>query len=167
MARSALFCSIYCVILFMCYMNSVLCIYLKFLAIGLNKIFLIPDSCQRVLQLVIQGNLSSTQECHHACKYQPYVTLFQCILSSLLLAFLRGNNLPLDRLVESCGTSRLEFLQLDFSNLNSVFNIDIFNADLPADNVDKILALGDINGIHTYTQLVSDSIPVIIIGLNS
>ena len=29
----------------MCYMNSVLCIYLMLLAIGLNKIFLIPDSC--------------------------------------------------------------------------------------------------------------------------
>ena len=36
--------SIYCVILFMCYMNSVHCIYLVLLAIGLNKLFLIPDS---------------------------------------------------------------------------------------------------------------------------
>ena len=65
-----------------------------------------------------------------------------------VLAFLHGNNLPSDRLVESCGTSRLEFLQLGFSNLNSVFNIDIFVADLPGDNVDTILALGDIKGIH-------------------
>ena len=32
------------VILFMCYMNSVHCIYLMLLVIGLNKIFLIPDS---------------------------------------------------------------------------------------------------------------------------
>ena len=29
----------------MCYMNSVHCIYLMLLAIGLNKLFLIPDSC--------------------------------------------------------------------------------------------------------------------------
>ena len=42
-ARSALFRSIYCVILFMCYMNSVHRIYLMLLAIGLNKIFLIPE----------------------------------------------------------------------------------------------------------------------------
>ena len=49
--------------------------------------------------------------------------MFHWIRSSLLLAFLHGYNLPLDRLVESCGTSRLEFLQLGFSNLNSVFNM--------------------------------------------
>ena len=65
-------------------------------------------------------------------------------------------------MVESCGTSRLDFLQLDFSNLNSVFNIDIFVADLPGDNVDKIMALGDIKGIHSRLQLVSGSIPVVI-----
>ena len=85
--------------------------------------------------------------------------------SSHLRAFLHGNNLPLDRLVESCGTSRLEFLQPGFSNLNSIFNIYIFVADLPGDTVDKILALGDIKGIHTRLQLVSDSTPVITVGL--
>ena len=41
MTRSSLFRSIYCVILFMCYMNSVHCIYLMLPAIGLNKKFLI------------------------------------------------------------------------------------------------------------------------------
>ena len=52
-------------------------------------------------------------------------TLFHWIRSSLLRAFFLGNNLLLGRLVESCGTSLLELLQLGFSNLNSVFNIDI------------------------------------------
>ena len=47
------------------------------------------------------------------------------IVTVHLVAFLHGKNLPLDRLVESYGTSRLELLQLGFSNLNSVFNIDI------------------------------------------
>ena len=65
----------------MCYMNSVHCIYLMLLAIGLNKLFLIPD--------------------------------------------------------------------------------------LPGDNVDKILALGDIREIHTRLQLVSVSIHVIVVGLYS
>ena len=54
---------------------------------------------------------------------------------------------------------------MGFSNLNSVFNIDIFVADLHGDNVDKILALGDIKRNYTRIQLVSDSIPVIIVGL--
>ena len=40
---SVQFRSIYYVILFMCYMNSVHCIYLILLAIGLNKIFLNPE----------------------------------------------------------------------------------------------------------------------------
>ena len=133
--------------------------------------FLIEDgsgNCwQLVLQHVIQVNRSSTHQCRHPCKCQSWVTLFHWIQSSLLLAFLHGNNLPLDRLVESCGTSWLEFVQLGFSNLNSVFNIESFVADLPGDNVDKILALGDIKGIHTRLQLVSDSIPVITVGLDS
>ena len=55
---------------------------------------------------------------------------------------------------------------MGFSNLNSVFNIDIFVADLHGDNVVTILALGDIKGIYTCIQLVSDSIPVIIVGLD-
>ena len=68
MARSALFRSIYCVILFMCYMNSVHCIYLMLLAIGLNKIFLIPDSaaqqcgfgaCVCLLPMVILNKVST------------------------------------------------------------------------------------------------------------
>ena len=97
------------------------------------------------------------------------VTLFHWIHSSLLLAFLHGNNLPLDRLVESCGTSRLKLLQLGFANLNSVvFNIDVFVADLPGDNVDKIRALEDLKEMHTRLQLVSDGIPpVIVVGLYS
>ena len=53
---------------------------------------------------------------------------------------------------------------MGFSNLNSVFNIDIFVAHLHGDNVDKIPALGDIKGIYIRIQLVSDSIPVIIVG---
>ena len=75
---------------------------------------------------------------------------------------LHSNNLPLDRLVESCGTNRLDFLQLHmgFSNLNN------FVADLRGDNADTILTLRDINWVHTLLQLVSDSIPVIIIGLD-
>ena len=56
---------------------------------------------------------------------------------------------------------------MGFSNLNSVFNIDICVAHLHGDNVDKILALGDIQGIYTRIQLVSDSIPVIIVGIYS
>ena len=68
-------------------------------------------------------------------------------------------------MVESCGTSRLEFLQLGLSNMNSVFNINIFVVDLPGDTVDNILALGDIKGIHALLQLVSKSIPAIIVGL--
>ena len=50
---------------------------------------------------------------------------------------------------------------MGFSNLNSVFNIEIFVAHLHGDNVDKIPALGDIKGIYIRIQLVSDSIPVI------
>ena len=58
-----------------------------------------------------------------------------------------------------------EFLQLGLYNLNSVFNIDIFVANLPGDNDDTILASGDIKGIHTLIQLVSDSIHVILSAL--
>ena len=46
-------------------------------------------------------------------------------------------------------------------------DVVIYVADLPSDNVDKILALGDIKGIHPRLQLVSDSIPVITVGLYS
>ena len=75
-----------------------------------------------MVQHVIQVNRSST--------HRSQVTLFHWNHSSLLLAFLHGNNLPLDRLVESCGTSRPKFLQLGFANLNSVFfNIDVVVAD--------------------------------------
>ena len=56
---------------------------------------------------------------------------------------------------------------MGFSKLNSVFNIVIFVAHLHGDNFDKILALGDIKGIYSRIQLVSDSIPVIIVGLYS
>ena len=40
----------------MCYMNSVHCIYLMLLAIGLNKLFLIPDSsCSDMLNTGASG----------------------------------------------------------------------------------------------------------------
>ena len=58
-----------------------------------------------------------------------------------------------------------EFLQLGLYNLNSVFNIDICVANLPGDNDDTILASGDIKGIHTLIQLVSDNIHVILSAL--
>ena len=56
---------------------------------------------------------------------------------------------------------------MGFPNMDSVFNVDIFVADLHDDNVDKILDLGDIKGIYTHILLVSDSISVIIVGLYS
>ena len=58
-----------------------------------------------------------------------------------------------DRLVESCGTSRLELLQPGFSNLNSIFNIYMFVADLPGDTVDKILALETSRGSTHVSSL--------------
>ena len=68
------------------------------------------NCCKLMLQHVIQVNRSST--------HQSQATLFH---SSFLVAFLHGNNLPLDRLIESCGTSRLKFLQLGFANDTKLF----------------------------------------------
>ena len=44
----------------MCYMNSLHCIYLMLLAIGLNKLFLIPDSCWSQNRILHASNRKTT-----------------------------------------------------------------------------------------------------------
>ena len=74
----------------------------------LSPIFSSKMEVGTAAQHVIQVNRFGTHQCHHPCKYKSYVTLFHWIHSSLLLTFLHGKSLPLDRLVESCQTSRFE-----------------------------------------------------------